>query len=229
MSHRIDQLFKERLGEHTIAPPDTAWQKVQASANQNKKVIIIWRIAAAVLLMGLLLSAWLFTTSQNEASTPQLTEKINKTESENVAPIEKTIAPAIEAQTEKIAKNIETQKPKKNNQKIVTEEVITPQKQEEEAMVDHVTELITNTEAETLITQVTEKPTVIEFTLPTLTETKEPIAVAAIEEEKSSGLKKIFETARDVKNGDAQFTANLRDMKNELLAFDFKKEKTKRN
>ena len=58
---------------------------------------------------------------------------------------------------------------------------------------------------------------------------KEPIIeVAQANEAESSGLKKILETALDVKNGDSDLGI-IRDAKNQLFALDFKKDKTKRN
>jgi len=73
----------------------------------------------------------------------------------------------------------------------------------------------------------TEKPMVIEFTLAPIV--NEPVTeVTQNDSESSSGLKKILETARDVKNGEADLGI-IRDTKNQLLAFDFKKDKTKRN
>ena len=72
-----------------------------------------------------------------------------------------------------------------------------------------------------------EKPVVIEFTLESIS--KEPIIeVAQANEAESSGLKKILETALDVKNGDSDLGI-IRDAKNQLFALDFKKDKTKRN
>jgi len=72
-----------------------------------------------------------------------------------------------------------------------------------------------------------EKPIVIEFTLhPVPART----LVAQIEgdHEKNNGFEKILDKARDIKNGDSEL-GSLRDVKNELFAFDFRKDKTKRN
>ena len=80
-----------------------------------------------------------------------------------------------------------------------------------------------------LLTQTTkpEKPIVIEFTLESI---KKPIVteVAQANEVENSGLKKILEAARDVKNGESDFSI-IRETKNQLFALDFRKEKTKRN
>jgi len=70
-----------------------------------------------------------------------------------------------------------------------------------------------------------EKPIVIEFTLDPVPSTT--LVAKAPEAEKNNGFKKILDKAIDLKNGEG--LGGLRDAKNELLAFDFKKDKTKRN
>jgi len=62
------------------------------------------------------------------------------------------------------------------------------------------------------------KPIKLEFTLEDLP-SEQP--VATVNEERSSGLKKVWEMAREVKNGEGP----VREMKNELFALSFKKSK----
>jgi hypothetical protein len=79
---------------------------------------------------------------------------------------------------------------------------------------------------ETISVTKAEKPIVIEFTLEAITTDTQQVAQAS--EEKNTGLKKIFDKALELKNGESDF-GSLRDAKNELFALDFRKDKTKRN
>ena len=73
------------------------------------------------------------------------------------------------------------------------------------------------------------KPIVIQFTLePMPVNVTEPAVALASADDDKSGLQKILEKARDIKNGDSEL-GSLRDAKNELFALDFRKDKTKRN
>jgi hypothetical protein len=234
MSNHIDQLFKNKLGDHNLPPSDKAWAKVEAGLSKRNKVIIYWRAAAVFVLLGLLVSAWyLFTesitTKQEQLTQSGLQQPTPEINRESIEPIkEQTLAQVIEeprkANPKKHSKKLNNTQ--ETNKQIVTETITElaedPQLNSEELKLN---ESIANvSEAKQ------EKAIVIEFELPAITQTN-PLEIVSIstEPEKSNGIMKILETARDVKNGDAELGNSLRDIKNELLAFDFKKDKTKRN
>ena len=70
----------------------------------------------------------------------------------------------------------------------------------------------------TTITSTRQKPIKLEFTLEDFS-SEQP--VATVNEEKSSGLKKVWDLAREVKNGDGP----VHEIKNELFALNFRKNK----
>jgi hypothetical protein len=231
MSNRIDQLFKDVLSDHKITPSAEAWEKVQAGMTKKNKIIIVWRIAAAFVLFGTLISAW-FLLNQDESIRPvKLTEN-----TELVVPkknsSEKPIEQIIESTKPNVAQITKQEKRKKGNEKgDVKEEqnslseTIPTENNEQQMLVE---EIVVVTEA-TQVAQVakTEKAVVIEFTLESIS--NEPvIAVVQSTEVENSGLKKILEAARDVKNGESDLGI-IRDAKDQLFALDFKKDKPKRN
>lgn len=232
MSNRIDRLFKDALSEHNIPPSAEAWTKVQSAVSKKNKIIIVWRAAAVFVLCGVLIGTW-YLLNHDESITPgRLTEK-----TEVVTPEKNSIDNPVESTHENPQPNLaqttksENQK-KRNERPEVNKRPQNPIK-ETTAMQDgesavQVEEIVISAEP-TQIAQTTkqEKPIVIEFTLPSLS--KEPVVeVAQTSEEESSGLKKVLETALEVKNGESDFSI-IRDARNQLFALDFKKDKTKRN
>jgi hypothetical protein len=234
MSNRIDQLFKSKLGEHSLPPSEESWAKVQAGLSKKNSVIIYWRAAAAVALLGLLVSAWyLFNqstiTEQQQLSQSGTTETIIQQPEIKQEP--KTDQKQALDLTGKKKADIKKQSKRSLHTPVAQDlavKVDVSEHNEEQKTMEQLPEV---NESIALVQEVNqEKAVVIEFVLPTIVETNtSEMAVAAIEDEKSTGIIKLLETARDVKNGDAEFSSSLRDMKNELFAFDFKKDKTKRN
>ena len=233
MSDRIDQLFKNKLSDHILPPSEGAWSKVQNGLSKKNNTIIYWRVAAGFVLMGLLISTWYLLSKPVEMVNRQISKTENSKTNEtpalpnenkptNIYTIEK------EPKRTEVRKNL-TQSLKPN---------ALPKKEVIEKELDKTNEASLQTETETskieetiAVTKVIiEKPIVIEFTLPTIEEsTQANTSLAKSETEKSTGIMKFLETARDVKNGDAEFGNSLRDIKNELFAFEFKKDKTRRN
>ncbi len=229
MSNRIDQLFKNMLSEHKAAPSAEAWTKVQSGLSKKNKRIIFWRIAAVFVLFGVLISTWYFLSNDETITHPQLAKK-----KEIVTPPKEVIKKPVESITESVKTNI-TQSPenrKRRNEKSEIKKQIENSTSQniavENELQKQVEDKVMVTEQERIALSVKkEKPVVIEFTLESIS--KEPIIeVAQANEAESSGLKKIWETALDVKNGDSDLGI-LRDAKNQLFALDFKKDKTKRN
>ncbi|MEY4930929.1 MAG: hypothetical protein RI909_1653 [Bacteroidota bacterium] len=231
MSNRIDQLFKEKLSDHKVAPSAEAWMKVQSGLSKKNKLVIVWRMAAVFVLFGAFIGTWYFLNHDNTINTPQLTEKSEIITPENDV-IEKPIKPLKESAKPNIAqtpkserkkKEIQSHEIKKELQNSVAENSVTNnqelQKQAEEVTI---AEPVLVAQAE-----IKEKPIVIEFTLEPITK-EAPVAVAQTLEEDNSGLKKIWDAARDVKNGDSDLSI-IRDAKNQLFALDFRKDKSKRN
>jgi hypothetical protein len=223
MNNPIDQLFKKKLGELQATPSAEAWTKVEAGLSKKNNKVILWRMAAVLVLFGLLTATWLYTTE-----TDQETQAISLTEAntESTSTGNELSIP-VQAETEK--KSLEQNEHKSFNKlktrstKVAVNTITEQAKEKEEValVIDQnimVTETISVTKAE--------KPIVIEFTLEAITTDTQQVAQAS--EEKNNGLKKIFDKALELKNGESDF-GSLRDAKNELFALDFRKDKTKRN
>jgi hypothetical protein len=220
MSNRIDQLFKGSLREYKIQPSAEAWTKVQAGLSKKNKIIFAWRLAAAILLFGSLLGAGLYIqrgemTQPNKLSESNIAPEVNKIIEEPAKPtIEKSL-PAQTATKKKKENRRATQAPIPMAENTLANKEVEPAKLEDIA-----------SSPEPVLIAKQEKAVVIEFTLETISE--EPSQEVAIQStEENSGLKKILDMARDVKNGDTDL--GLREAKNQLFAFDFRKDKSKRN
>lgn len=224
MSNRMDQLFKKKLGDHRLPPSAEAWTKIETGISKKNNTVILWRAAAVFVLCGFLTSAWFYWQSTQDHSQQLATQQ------------DKTIDTSTETQEPLLEP---TEKEQNNNQAAIVKrptrtqkEIIAPPKnnemvQEAAFMKDAETELIADLETEsTEPVAKAEKPIVIEFTLDPVPATI--LAAKATEAEKSNGFKKILDKAIDLKNGEGDL-GSLRDAKNELFAFDFKKDKTKRN
>jgi len=231
MENRIDQLFKEKLGEHKIAPSAEAWAKVQSGLTKKNKVVIVWRMAAALVLFGAGVGAWYLLNIGDARRLNQLsqTNEVIKPEKEVSEKTTESITQSMKSTSDQNAKTvIKGNKTASRNrvEKVdnTTETVVIKNNELEKLMEGN---LITTEPI--LITQTakTEKPIVIEFTLEAVTKAPMEEVVQVVVEE-NSGLKKILEAARDVKNGDSDLGI-IRDTKNQLFALDFRKEKTKRN
>ncbi|MBI3482347.1 MAG: hypothetical protein HY015_05145 [Bacteroidetes bacterium] len=81
---RVDQFFKNKLEDHTIAPSENAWAKVEAGLSKKNNVIV-WRWAAAVLLMGALISIIYWSQRGAENVDPVLVEKKIEKEKSNAS------------------------------------------------------------------------------------------------------------------------------------------------
>jgi len=229
MENRIDQVFKDKLSEHKIAPTPEAWEKVNAGLSKKSKLAIVWRMAAVLALSGVCIGAWYFLTSNETTETKLLTNTEDST---------KTDTSVNETAAESVPANVNSTQAQVN--KKITTKIKTPidhlqtksdKAIENEELKTHEIETILPEQAIavelTSITQTTkpEKPIVIEFTLESIA--KSPVAqVAQVKEEENTGLKKIIEAARDMKNGDTDMSS-IRDTKNQLFALGFKKDKTK--
>ncbi|MBP9927039.1 MAG: hypothetical protein KBF45_13740 [Cyclobacteriaceae bacterium] len=225
MSNPIDQLFKNKLGDLRATPSAEAWMKVEAGLSKKNNKVILWRIAAVLALFGLLTATWLYTTetnqqvksiSQTEPTIQESTSAVNSLPSVVPVETEKKNLQQTETKSLKKQKNRSTEVAANN---ISTE----PLKEEQQTVPLGIDQ---NIVMEAMTVAKVEKPIVIEFTLDAITTETQQVAQAR--EEKSTGLKKIFDKALELKNGESDF-GSLRDAKNELFALDFRKDKTKRN
>jgi len=224
----MDQLFKDKLGDHRLPPSAEAWSKVEAGLSKKNNIVILWRAAAVFVLFGLLTGAWFYWQSGQQGQPQQLVTKQSGTDNSGLD--EPLIAQHEKEENKTQVAGVEKTKDiKKVKSKItkVTQQKISEPIPTENLLIDE-TELVADSKmkpTETL--KELEKPIVIEFTLDPIP-VRTLVAQAEGENEKNNGFEKILDKARDIKNGDSEL-GGLRDAKNELFALDFRKDKTKRN
>lgn len=228
--NRIDELFKNKLANHPVAPSADAWQKVEAGLTKKNNAWV-WRLAAALVLFGLVSGAW-YMWSKNAEVQPELVQQPLPSPQKEipvvVQPEEQKQNLVAETETKSKSETLTKKKTTKTNTSESKKE-IQPEKEkvEEPQVVLSQTEVLV-AEHKTEPTPA-RKPIVIEFTLDAIpVNMTEPEVVVANADDDKSGLQKILEKARDIKNGDSEL-GSLRDVKNELFALDFRKDKTKRN
>jgi cell division protein FtsN len=232
MSNKIDNLFNGKLSDHSLTPSAEAWSRIESGLSKKNKFVIVWRAAAVFVLLGLLTGSWFYWQSkQNDHETRlvtkepvpnKITQEVNSEVKETpVAPLQKTESvPQIAADTKQ-----EKNKPVTQEQKKLMQQPQVALNKPEPIKVEEIEQVKIETVEVTQVTKA-EKPIVIEFTLEPVTQNT--IAVAQATETEKPALKKIWDKALDIKNGDTEL-GGLRMAKNELFAFDFRKDKSKRN
>jgi HD superfamily phosphohydrolase len=226
MRNRIDELFKEKLENHPLPVPVEAWAKIEGSLPKKNKIVFAWRLAAAFVLLGALLSAiYLYQTKETRGEiiveskeVKPITQPIQEQKQSVAKAEEKTekqkevgayykISDFKKSKTEKKSATEETRPLVAENQPVIANEIIEPMVQPE-------------TKATVAIAKF-EKSIVLEFTLA-------PIETSVVAKgEKNTGLKKFWATAKDLKNGESTF--NLQEFKENLFALNAKKDKAKNN
>jgi hypothetical protein len=186
MENRVDELFKNKLEHYASSPPLGAWARIEASLVKKNSPLVVWRLAAALLLMGCLLTALYWATRDNDlnrnSSIIQIIEPVQ------LAPTE-TEKPTIKVEEKKTTTKIDRTTVNQTNRvilQVVDVEVdptvmLTATAETVEPTANEVT--IPSTTSTLAVAQ-TEKPIVLEITLAPI----ETIVTAQVEE-KNSGLR----------------------------------------
>lgn len=242
MENKLDKLFRDKLEHHAMEPSEQAWKKVAAGFSKKnpltsnegieRSMVIVWRVAAAVALIGvitiLIISPWKgegtstlanentestqkkiekITTSEikNENVSKEKTEVSAKVESDKLAKPNKTINPTNKTTTPKLYNRPVEQPVAESNQETM--------KLDNEAVAANTIEPI-QTEVQTLPAlnekAATEKTLVIVYTLAPVEgkPASEPI--------KSKPLQRMLAFAKDVKSGETTL-ASVRNMKDDFF------------
>lgn len=251
MSNKMDKLFKDKLESHALQPSAQAWEKVEAHLGKKNKMVLWLRVAAAVVLLGVLTFVGL---SWNEEPKQELVKKESGVRSQNPevrSPEPEVKQPERDEKTESIEpkkKEIKKQKvqPKAEDPAPSTQN---PEPIEQLAVVEEPAVVIqqpvtnnqqpiTNNRQPVTNNQQPKRGITITYSLPqkeksiTLTYSLPPIgkgepAVATVEEPRKTGLNRVLEIAMEVKNGDP--LGELREAKNDIFALDFRKDKSKKH
>ncbi|MCB0489229.1 MAG: hypothetical protein R2820_11740 [Cyclobacteriaceae bacterium] len=234
MNNSIDSFFREKLGEHSVAPDANAWSRIEGSLSKKNKAVVWFRAAAALALIAM--GTWLFyninaTTESNQAVAETKPEvKTNET----AQPKEEEQVPnQLPVVTDDIIKN---QRVARADKQKATTPKARPEEQNELPPLD-LTEELNVTLADNLVIEKTEiadvvvdekrEPIVIVYELKDIAKRKPDIDFEELPERKN-GLKKVWEIASDVRNGDSPIVG-LRQAKEEILALNFKKDDKKNN
>ena len=225
MSNKVDKLFKEKLEGHSIQPSAQAWEKVEGHLGKKNKMVLWLRVAAAVMLLGLLTYAGLNWNNGYEEPQEQLVKEEIKKESgersqesgvkaeEQVASNKKSEyrSKKQEASAQRSALSTQNPEPRTQNLEPIIEKPI-----EQIAVVPEVQAQSTEMKAAKGIT--------LTYTLPTKKQTavEEPM----VAEVKKTGFERVIEIAKEVKNGDNAL-GELRQAKDDIFALDFRKDKVK--
>jgi len=235
MRNPLDHLFRNKLSDHAVVPSAQAWDRVRGGLTKKNDKLFLMRMAAAVLLAGVLTTTLLWLSSHDPISNASSTSSVGyKAEPKTNA--SKPMNPSPQALRDGKQQTTAQQVPGKKKQTVETNH-------EKIQVIENQNKSVTKTEepppsliptgsaspGSVEVTTVTsnqnaEKPIVLVYRL----ETIEPQAVeeshSASEPKGNSGLLKVINFARDAKNGDGRL-GDLRQAKDELFAFNFKKDK----
>ena len=221
MSNKVDKLFKEKLEGDTLQPSAQAWEKVEAHLGKKNKMVLWARVAAAVILLGLLMFVGL-NWNDGEAKKEVVKKEPGVGSQEPGAKEPKTEQAPTIAEAPKKAR-------KQNRQPNVVPPVvdqpveqvaITPEPQLELRLNVVETELIAHNPQPT-----TQKGITLTYSLPAVKKqeaTSEPL----VAEQKKTGFERVIEIAKEVKTGEA--LGELRQAKDDIFALDFRKDKNKK-
>lgn len=213
MNNKVDKLFKDKLEEHSLQPSAQAWEKVEAHLGKKNKMVL-WRVAAAVVLLGVLTFAGL--NWNDEPVTEIANEEVKKPVDNEIKsePVKKPVltTPQTIKETPKVAKK-KTITPAAPVAPVAEEPVI-----EQTVAVAEIIEPQKEIKKE-------EKGITLTYSLPSI---KKDEPVVAEVQPKKTGLERVLEIAKEVKNADSPL-AELREAKNDILAFEFKKDKNKKH
>ncbi len=82
MENKMDSLFKKKLENNSTVPREDAWVRVEANL-PKKNNAFAWRIAAALLIAGALITLGLLSIKNNNSTT--LGDKSVKSKSKSTA------------------------------------------------------------------------------------------------------------------------------------------------
>ena len=240
MSNKVDRLFKEKLNEHAIPSSTHAWGKVEAHLTKKNKGIIWFRVAAVLALVSLLTFVFMNNGKeqpQQMAFTPaKAAVKANEKASSTIPHAELTLTQQEIRKEDNIVSKKQKQIINKSERKQKQEQLLIQTRVAQTTVITNEKKngppvIIPNEVGLTVAAQTTSQKSIkLTFSLPTLKTTnneREEVMVAAIPEEKKTTLQKAVDRANEIRTGDV--LGSLRDAKNDLFAWEFKKDKTKNN
>lgn len=212
----IDRLFSDALQGHTTTPPAGLWERVESTLPTTSGRQAWFRWAAVLVPAFVAAGIWLGRAVEQPA--PLAAEKTVTTPS---------VTPPASKQ-EPVAVNTPGRKRINTGNKVqqtasaeIPAQAIEVRLVEEMAVPEEITiEPIALDVEETTVEPETDSPIVLVYTL-------EPVVAPGEAAQKETSLDRVVEFARAVKHSDP--IADIRGLKDELFAFDFRKKQTKKN
>ncbi|HEY0744626.1 MAG TPA: hypothetical protein VGD40_24330 [Chryseosolibacter sp.] len=242
MNQQPDKLFRDKLQSFQTPAPSGAWSRIEANLDKKNDKVLWFRIAASLLLIAIA-TYLLWPTSPATVSQPQLAAK--KETEQRVTPQQQKeeqitrSAPAKEnaiAEKPKPTKShaVRKQSPAVKGQEasVVTQEKVAIEDHalaSHDEVVEEIVPVVTETETPLIASAETQKVKII-FSAEDIDNKyldKKALAEATSDDKKSSTLKKLLDTAYDLKYNQDPF-GELRQKKNEILALNFKTDKQRK-
>jgi hypothetical protein len=215
--NRLDNYFRENVGDHGIAPSPEAWEKVEARISKKNNTNATLKVAAALAFLGLVtIVLWDQTKDNNALPVAEQKPPVMKSEPgpKTIAPSETPVPDPGNSSASSSRRTDRQPAAKKNTELQATD---TPDEVVMES-VENEREKVAGVEKPKA------KKIVIVYTLPTINKTASQDV--AVEEEKKTGLQKVMDVAMEMRASEIPL-GELREAKDDLFALEFKKDKTK--
>lgn len=233
MSNEIDKFFKGKLADHSVKPGPEAWSKIESGLSKKNKTIIWFRSAAVLAMIGLAIGLW-FISEKSKVEQPvainKATDVVKEIPENKIAEADpgdevvKEPLPVVRRSKPTLTKKTSKNPPAKEAKNIALVNDSTTQQlaiSNEESI-----ELLPAIELP-IESKVESKSMVIVYTLPEIKTKNESTREDELFKEKKTGLQKVMEIASEVRSESP--LGGLRQAKNEILAFNFRKDKDERN
>lgn len=221
MSDRIDKFFNARLADHSMAPTQNAWSKLEVNLSKKNRTVIWFRSAAALVFLGLLLSTLAWVMKERIEPKPIATTNLSKEKELAIEDSNETTMTKPDIKLQPTAKKKRSVAQSKSNDE--ANNVIFIEINPTEIKVNNTIEAESLAVAESKPS----KPIVLEFRLENVSlsaPSAQQTSIEVAELDPKSGIQKAIGFALDVKNGDSPII-NLRQAKENLFALNFKKDK----
>lgn len=245
MKQHPDALFREKLEQHTLTAPQTAWSRIENKMPAASNTFFIWKVAAAVLIVIVSIALLIPGKPSNSSLVINDNTPAQKMVKDNV---EVLATPSVQKKKENIEKTVT-----KTEQPVLKESTLRSRElthiESVEVLIEEQTESIASLEVSeqpaALIEEETTEPVVqpvVSDEAITIVLTAEevntkylhtPPTQATSEAETTSSFRKLIDKAAAFKNNTSGL-AELRQKKNEMLASNTEKlrnrnEKNERN
>jgi len=234
MNKQLDNLFKNKLQDHVIEPTPNSWARVASGLTKKNNYAVWYSAAAAIVLIGFGATFWIY--SGNE--TQPIDSIVQRDNSENGINGLNNSNDAVSKNNEATPLIIEPQKknmvaaskPKSTIKESIGRGNEVAMKTEV-PVIELASTPIAHIEEQELIPNesitIASKPIVIVIELKPINK-REQTPFELEQPQRKTGLQKVLEVANDMRTGDNPL-GGLRQAKEEILAFNFRKEDRKTN